>query len=199
VKVIVFCFGVGPSFISGFPVQWRVSAVFAALLILSLWSSYKLQSKLDTGDVSMRVLDSSLFKITIGVERGYLISSELILRFENTSGRDVLIRFIRCELIHRRWLREQLVPTTELLNTFIDKGTLVKTADIPLSKPITELICWMRHLLPEGINPSMLDTHYSLRFTLGLIGRADQVVEQPVNWSKAIRVLDPDNAPRRFI
>jgi hypothetical protein len=146
----------------------------------------------------MRVLDSSLFKITVGVEGGYLISSELILRFENISGGDVIIRFMRCELVRRRWLREQVVPTTELLNKFIDKQTLVQTADIPLSEPITQLLCWMRHLLPEHVHPSTLDRHYSLRFTLGLIGRPDQVVEQPVNWSKAIRVLDPDNAPRRF-
>ncbi|HEY4365146.1 MAG TPA: hypothetical protein VGN17_29560 [Bryobacteraceae bacterium] len=143
----------------------------------------------------MSLRPGSRVKIWPSKNHEYQLRSELLLRFENTSGKPLIARSLGLELIRSRWFLRRRVPIQQLSQGILaGKGSdFVPVSDLSIAEMVSKWDVVSLHTLP--MDPSLLDRSYSVRLVLSIVGESEQIVTVPVDWSLAIRTVDPDTFP----
>jgi len=124
---------------------------------------------------------------------GYILDSQLKLRFENSSGKVAIAKSLRFDLIERNGSSECLVPIPEMGHYVFKDNTsnTVRFRDLPIPENVTEWYMNAKHALPNRIGPYQLNDRYFVRLTLEVLGLPKQTIDVEVDWVRAIRALTP--------
>lgn len=136
---------------------------------------------------------ASVVKLSTISGGGYILDSQLKLRFENSGGKVAIAKSLHFDLIERTGSSERVVPIPEVAHYILKDRTsnVVRFRDLPIPENVTEWYINAKHALPSRIGPYRLNDRYFVRLTLEVLGLPQQTIDVEVDWVRAIRALTP--------
>jgi hypothetical protein len=143
--------------------------------------------------INLSIDPASVVKLSTISGGGYILDSQLKLRFENSSGKVAIAKSLHFDLIERCGSSECVVPVPEVSHYLLKDKTsnAVRLRDLPIPENVTEWYMNAKYALPSRIGPYRLNDRYFVRLTLEVLGLRQQTIDFEVDWVRAIRALTP--------